>query len=116
MDELDKAQEELDEQEVVARLDAGQYYEWLATIEQMKVARLEHQVLFQDCKITHLKADNYKLIARIKDKEIGVKEDNVKSAEAEYNKIKEKLEKNLGCQMKDVTINEAFEVRKIPGK
>ena len=96
------------------KLTAGSYWEYRCTIEELKSARLNQKRIHLEQEIMNKEIENRKLKLSLFRETVRSALRSVESAETELEKIKERLEEELGMSLKDCAIDpHTYEVRHI---
>lgn len=96
------------------RLSPGQYWEWRCTLEELKSAKLNEKRVHLEREIMNKEIENRKLKLAMFKEILGTARKSVEAAELENEKFRERLEADLGIDLKDCVIDEVtYEVTSV---
>ena len=96
------------------KLDAGQYWEWVCTMEQLKASKLNEKRIHLEREIMNKQIENAKLKLALFKETVQAARRSVEKAELESEKFIQRLQEELGIDLKECVIDEnTFEVRNL---
>lgn len=96
------------------KLSAADYWEWRCTIEERKVAKVNEKRVHLEREIMHKEIENRKLKLALFKETVRAAQLSVEDSDAEYEKIKQRLEKKLGISLDNKAIDPySFEIKEI---
>lgn len=96
------------------KMTPAQYWEWKCSIEEMKLAKMNEKRVFLEKELMNRELENKKLrLALFKDT-VKSARNSVTTKEEDFEKTKQRIEEELGMELKDCTIDPyTYEIRKI---
>lgn len=101
-----KQNENIENLNVLATLTPSQYWEWRCTIEELTTAKQEAKIAQQKTRILELEIELGRTRHALFQSSVKEALDKAKRVEADYQVFREKLEKEIGCTLKDCVIDE----------